>query len=179
MARLSRADTPKISTTSCSKSWPTSPLVEERCAALLALHASARKQARGGREPPARGRSTIFLPISFLAVFWGENFNVLTGSIEKGWPAFLVLGVGLSAACVAVISSCSAAAAGADAFQIGACDDRPGAYLQCRWDGAGWTEASTVLQEESRPLLSQLDRGLSRTKQAATARTGSPIPAAM
>jgi hypothetical protein len=28
---------------------------------------------------------------------------VLTGSIEKGGPAFLVLGVGLSVACVAVI----------------------------------------------------------------------------
>jgi magnesium transporter len=28
--------------------------------------------------------ATIFLPISFLAGFWGQNFNVLTGSIEKG-----------------------------------------------------------------------------------------------
>jgi magnesium transporter len=46
--------------------------------------------------------ATIFLPISFLAGFWGENFNVLTGSIEKGWPAFLVLSVGLSAACAGV-----------------------------------------------------------------------------
>ena len=46
--------------------------------------------------------ATIFLPISFLAGFWGQNFDALTGSIEKGWPAFLVLGVGLSVACVAV-----------------------------------------------------------------------------
>jgi magnesium transporter len=46
--------------------------------------------------------ATIFLPISFLAGFWGQNFNVLIGSIEPGWPAFLGLGVGLSAACVAV-----------------------------------------------------------------------------
>ena len=38
----------------------------------------------------------------WLAGFWGQNFNVLTGSIEKGWPAFLVLGVGLSTACVVV-----------------------------------------------------------------------------
>jgi CorA-like Mg2+ transporter protein len=47
--------------------------------------------------------ATIFLPISFLAGFWGQNFDVLTGSIEKGWSAFLVLGVGLSVACVLVI----------------------------------------------------------------------------
>ena len=63
----------------------------------------ARKQAPGGREPPARGCGHHFLPISFLAGFWGQNFDVLTGSIEKGWPAFLVLGVGLSVACVVVI----------------------------------------------------------------------------
>ena len=47
--------------------------------------------------------ATIFLPISFLVGFWGQNFDVLTGRIEKGWPAFLILGVGLSVACVAVI----------------------------------------------------------------------------
>ena len=47
--------------------------------------------------------ATIFLPISFLAGFWGQNFDVLTGNIEKGWPAFLVLGMGPSVACVAVI----------------------------------------------------------------------------
>ena len=47
--------------------------------------------------------ATIFLPISFLVGFWGQNFDVLTGSVEKGWPAFLILGVGLSVACVAVI----------------------------------------------------------------------------
>jgi hypothetical protein len=34
--------------------------------------------------------------------FCGQNFDALTGSIEKGWSAFLVLGVGLSVACVAV-----------------------------------------------------------------------------
>jgi hypothetical protein len=33
---------------------------------------------------------------------WGCTRCVLTGSIEKGWPAFLLLGVGLSAACTAV-----------------------------------------------------------------------------
>ena len=46
--------------------------------------------------------ATIFLPISFLAGFWGENFNVLTGTIEKGWAAFPTLSVGLTVACVLV-----------------------------------------------------------------------------
>jgi magnesium transporter len=46
--------------------------------------------------------ATIFLPIAFLAGFWGQNFSVLTDHIETGWPAFLLLGVGLSVACVAV-----------------------------------------------------------------------------
>jgi magnesium transporter len=49
--------------------------------------------------------ATIFLPISFLAGFWGENFNVLTGDVEKGWAAFLILGVGLNVACVVVTVS--------------------------------------------------------------------------
>ena len=47
--------------------------------------------------------ATIFLPISFLAGFCGPNFSVLTSSIEKGWPAFLLLGVGLSVACVVMV----------------------------------------------------------------------------
>ena len=43
-----------------------------------------------------------WLPISFLAGFWGENSNALTGQAEKGWPAFLILSVGLNVACIAV-----------------------------------------------------------------------------
>ena len=76
--------------------------IEERCIALLALHASlaSKHLAVIGRRLAAV--ATIFLPISFLVGFFGQNFSVLTGSIEKGWPAFLILGVGLSAACVGV-----------------------------------------------------------------------------
>ena len=78
-------------------------VLEERCVALLALHASLASKHLAGVSRRLADVATIFLPISFLAGFWGQNFNVLSGSVEKGWPAFLVLGVGLSAACVAVI----------------------------------------------------------------------------
>jgi magnesium transporter len=77
--------------------------IEERCAALLALHASLASKHVAVVSRRLADVATIFLPISFLVGFWGQNFDVLTGSIEKGWPAFLVLGVGLSVACVAVI----------------------------------------------------------------------------
>jgi magnesium transporter len=77
--------------------------IEERCAALLVLHASLASKHLAVVSRRLADVATIFLPISFLAGFWGQNFDVLTGSIEKGWPAFLVLGVGLSVACVAVI----------------------------------------------------------------------------
>jgi len=78
-------------------------LLEERCIALLALHASLASKHVATVSRRLAAVATIFLPISFLAGFWGQNFDVLTGSIEKGWPAFLVLGVGLSVACVVVI----------------------------------------------------------------------------
>jgi len=75
--------------------------IEEHCIALLALHASLASKHLAVVSRRLAAVATIFLPISFLAGFWGQNFNVLTGSIEKGWPAFLVLGVGLSTMCVA------------------------------------------------------------------------------
>ena len=77
--------------------------IEDRCAALLVLHASLASKHLAVVSRRLADVATIFLPISFLAGFWGQNFDVLTSRIEKGWPAFLLLGVGLSAACVAVI----------------------------------------------------------------------------
>ena len=77
--------------------------IEKRCSALLALHASLASKHLAIVSRRLADVATIFLPISFLAGFWGQNFDTLTGSIEKGWPAFLVLGVGLSVACVVVI----------------------------------------------------------------------------
>jgi magnesium transporter len=76
--------------------------IEERCIALLALHASLSSKHLAVVSRRLAAVATIFLPISFLAGFWGQNFNVLTGNIEKGWPAFLILGAGLSAACAGV-----------------------------------------------------------------------------
>jgi magnesium transporter len=76
--------------------------IDERCSALLVLHASLASKHLAVVSRRLAAVATIFLPISFLAGFFGQNFNVLTGSIEKGWPAFLLLGVGLSAACTAV-----------------------------------------------------------------------------
>jgi magnesium transporter len=76
--------------------------LEERCAALLALHAALVSKHLASVSRRLAAVATIFLPISFLAGFWGQNFNVLTGRIETGWPAFLILGVGLCAACVTV-----------------------------------------------------------------------------
>jgi magnesium transporter len=76
--------------------------IEERCVALLALHASLASKHLAVVSRRLAAVATIFLPISFLVGFWGQNFSVLTGNIERGWPAFLALGVGLSAACAAL-----------------------------------------------------------------------------
>ena len=75
--------------------------IEERCAALLALHASLASKHLAVVSRRLAAVATIFLPISFLAGFFGQNFSALVGSIE-GWPAFLILGVGLSVACAGV-----------------------------------------------------------------------------
>jgi CorA-like Mg2+ transporter protein len=74
--------------------------MEERCSALLVLDASLASKHLAAVSHRLAAVATIFLPISFLAGFFGQNFNILTGSIEKGWLAFLILGVGLSVAWV-------------------------------------------------------------------------------
>jgi magnesium transporter len=57
--------------------------IEERSAALLVLHASLASKHLASVSRRLADVATIFLPISFLAGFWGQNFNVLTGSIER------------------------------------------------------------------------------------------------
>ena len=76
--------------------------IEERCVGLLGLHAAPANKHLAAVSRRLAAVATIFLPIAFLAGFWGQNFDVLTGTIEKGWPAFLILSVGLSAVCVTV-----------------------------------------------------------------------------
>ena len=75
--------------------------IGERCAALLGLHAALVSKHLAGVSRRLAAVATIFLPISFLAGFFGQNFNVLVASIQ-GWPAFLILSVGLSLASVIV-----------------------------------------------------------------------------
>ena len=71
---------------STGRTLPIEPIaaIEERCAALLVLHASLASKHLAVVSRRLADVATIFLPISFLAGFWGQNFDVLTGSIEKG-----------------------------------------------------------------------------------------------
>ena len=77
--------------------------IEERCIALLALHASLASKHQASVSRRLAAVATIFLPISFLVGFWGQNFNVLTGKASKRMASVPGLGVGLSVACTAVI----------------------------------------------------------------------------
>ena len=76
--------------------------IEERCITLLGLQASLSGNHLAVVSRRLAAVATIFLPISFLTGFWGENFNVLTGTIEQGWTAFLILSVGLTLTCILV-----------------------------------------------------------------------------
>jgi magnesium transporter len=76
--------------------------IEERCITLLGLQASLAGNHLAVVSRRLAAVATIFLPISFLTGFWGQNFSILTGTVEKGWVAFLTLSVGLTVACVLV-----------------------------------------------------------------------------
>jgi len=62
--------------------------IEKRCISLLGLHASIAGNHLAVVSRRLAAVAIIFLPISFLAGFWGENFNVLTGTIERDGRRF-------------------------------------------------------------------------------------------
>ena len=55
--------------------------------------------------------ATIFLPLTFVTGFFGQNFGWMVGHISS-WPSFVVLGIGLEIATVAVLFASSSDAAG-------------------------------------------------------------------
>jgi magnesium transporter len=74
--------------------------LEQRGFALLGLHVALASNRQSITSRQLAVVATIFLPITFLASYFGQNFAVLTETVQVGWPAFVLLGVGLYVVCV-------------------------------------------------------------------------------
>lgn len=76
--------------------------IGDQCIAAMGLHTSlaSNRQAAAGQQLAVV--ATIFLPITFVVGLFGMNFDVLVNDFEQGWPRFLIFGLGLNVACVAV-----------------------------------------------------------------------------
>lgn len=74
--------------------------ISERCLGLLGLHTSLSSNSQGVASRQLAAIATIFLPITFIVGFFGMNFSVLVNDVIVGWPAFLLLGIGLNVACI-------------------------------------------------------------------------------
>jgi magnesium transporter len=74
--------------------------IGERCVGLFGLHASIASNRQAVVSRRLAAVATIFLPISFVVGFFGQNFSVLTDLIEEGWVSFVVLGLLLNVICV-------------------------------------------------------------------------------
>ena len=78
---------PKTSKTSCSKRSPTFTAIEERCVALLGLHAALASKHLATVSRRLAAVASIFLPFSFLVGFWDRTST--SSPAATGWPTTL------------------------------------------------------------------------------------------
>jgi magnesium transporter len=74
----------------------------ERCVSAINLHASLASNRQADASRRLAAVATVFLPITFVVGFFGQNFTVLTDDFEVGWAPFLIFGVALNVVCAAI-----------------------------------------------------------------------------